>query len=261
MVSGKKTFFESRLRPVALIVDPDRTTAKEIGGVLEKAGFLPLLSTTGAQALRIARKAAPSVVVVNADLPDFRGARFVRILRRLPTMKKASIVVLSVPSAEGLEIECLKNGADDFLVWGVNDLSAIPLRLSRALLALKTDGAAIERGAVRVDVDSREVFISGSRLPNLRPREFDLLAYLMRRSPAVATWMEIQRDVWRTPEHALDHGHETKTIAVHCDRLRRKIGGNAIIAVRRGIGLQFMAEEKPHFGGQRGRRRPPPRTP
>jgi len=222
-----------------LIVNPDRTTAKGIGIVLEKAGFLPLLSATGAQALRIARKTAPNVVVANAALPDFPGARFVRILRRLPGMKKSSIVMLSVPSTEGLEIECLRSGADDYLIWGVNDLSALPLRLSRAVMTQQPDGMTLERGIVRLNFGSREVFVNGRRAPDLRPREFDLLTYLLRLSPSVATWSQIQRDVWHTPEHALDHGRETKTISVHCERLRRKLGGRIAITVHRGIGLQL----------------------
>ena len=240
MTSKQRFSTRTSFRPVVLVVDADRSTAKGIGLVLERAGFLLLYAVTASEALQAARKTAPSAVIVSAVLPDMRGARLVKLLRPLPPLKHASILVLSVPSSDGLEIECLKNGADDFLVWGVNDLSAIPLRLSRALQMTGIDGAAIEKGLVRVDLESREVSIGGRRMHAFRPRELDLLVYLMRKSPGVATWTDIQRDVWSTPEHALHHGRETKTIAVHCDRLRRKLGAaGRYIAVRRGVGLQF----------------------
>jgi len=226
--------------PVVLVVDPDRSTTKGIGLVLERAGLLPLYAATASEALKAARKTAPRAVILSAVLPDMKGARLVKLLRTLPSLKRTPILVLSVPSSDGLEIECLKNGADDFLVWGVNDLSAIPLRLSRALQTARIDGAEIERGLIRVDLESREVSIGGRRMQAFRPRELDLLVYLMRKSPGVATWTDIQRDVWSIPEHALDHGRETKTIAVHCDRLRQKLGvAGRYIAVRRGVGLQF----------------------
>lgn len=226
--------------PRVLIVDSDRLTARSIGGVLERAGFVPSYAASASQAAKAARRSPPMAVILSSSLPDMSAARLVRLLRPLPALRRCLILVLAAPRGDGLEVECLKSGADDFLVWGVNDLSALPLRLSRNMLAQKTAGTIIEHGELRVELDSRAVFVGKRRVPDLRPREFDLLAYLMRRSPAVATWAEIQRDVWRTPEHALDHGRETKTIAVHCDRLRQKLGGSAgCIFVRRGVGLQF----------------------
>lgn len=240
MTSKQRFSARASFLPVVLVVDPDRSTAKGLGVVLERAGFLPLYAASASEALKAVRKTAPYAVILSAVLPDMKGARLVKLLRPLPSLKRTSILVLSVPRSDGLEIECLKNGADDFLVWGVNDLSAIPLRFSRALQTTGNGGTEIEKGLVRVDLESREVSIAGRRMQAFRPRELDLLVYLMRKSPGVATWTDIQRDVWSIPEHALDHGRETKTIAVHCDRLRQKLGAaGRYIAVRRGVGLQF----------------------
>lgn len=242
MTPKQRFTMRTPFRAAVLIVDSDRSTAKGIGLVLERAGFLPLYAATALEAMKAARKTAPSAIILSAVLPDMKGARLVKLLRPLPSLKRTSILVLSVPRSDGLEIECLKNGADDFLVWGVNDLSAIPLRLSRALQTTGNGGTEIKRGLIRVDLESREVSIGGRRMQAFRPRELDLLVYLMRKSPGVATWTDIQRDVWSIPEHALDHGRETKTIAVHCDRLRQKLGvAGRCIAVRRGVGLQFKS--------------------
>lgn len=230
----------SAARTRVLIIDSDRLAARGIGGVLEGAGFLPIYAASASAAVKIARETRLHAVILSASLSDMSAVRLVRMLRPIPNLRRSTIMVLAAPRVDGLEIECLKNGADDFLVWGVNDLFALPLRLSRDLLTQKAAWTIIEHGGFRIDLESREIFIRKQRVSDLRPREFDLLAYLVRRNPAVATWAEIQRDVWGTPEHALDHGRETKTIAVHCDRLRRKLGDAAgCIVVRKGVGLRF----------------------
>lgn len=230
------------MRPVVLVIVPERSLKKDIDPVLERARFLPLHAASAAAALKIVCKTTPSAVILNAALPDMRGAELVKVLRQLPSLRRVAIMVLSRAAIVGSENECLKNGADDFLVLGVNELSAIPIRLSRAWQMMGIAETSIEKGIVRADPESGEVLVSGSRILALRPREFDLLVYLMRRSPATATWTDIQRDVWNVPAHALDHGRETRTIAVHCNRLRQKLGAAArYIVVRRGVGLQFRS--------------------
>jgi DNA-binding response OmpR family regulator len=231
--------------PVVLTVLPDRSTEKSLGLVLEGARFLALNAATAASALKMVCRTPPSAVILSAALPDMRGAELVKVLRQLPALRRAAILVLSRANSDGSEIECLGNGADDFLVLGVNDLSAIPLRLSRSWRTIGSIGAPIEKGIVRADVESGEVFVSGDRIQALSPREFDLLVYLMRKSPAIARWTDIQREVWSVPEHALEHARETRTIAVHCGRLRHKLGAaRHCIAVRRGMGLQFVSGKR-----------------
>ena len=95
-----------------------------------------------------------------------------------------------------------------------------------------------EVGDLVVDLKARTVELAGELL-ELRPREFDLLAHLARRSPEVVTRRELLAEVWRQP-----HGGADKTIDVHLSWLRRKLGETAseprLLQSVRGVGVKLV---------------------
>lgn len=236
---------DARRTSHVLIIDDDPSTAREVGSILTRAGVPSLHAVSIPQALEISRGTSLRAMILSSTISRLRPEKLIRILREKSSSERVAILVIATRRVPGLEMRCLIGGADDFLVRAGNDLTTIPLRLARLGASLTTDATIIERGIIRVDADSRETFVAGCLVPDIRPREFDLLVYLMRRSPAVARWTEIQREVWGTPEHALARGRQTKTISVHCERLRRRLGGAATLTARRGVGLQFKAAERP----------------
>ena len=104
----------------------------------------------------------------------------------------------------------------------------------------KPQAHVTRRGPVEVDALARAVSIHGTVTERLTPMEFKLLTYLMERSPAVAPWDDIERNIWGVRPEFLTHSYAFETLEFHCRRLRMKLKGAApCLVTHKGIGLQF----------------------
>jgi len=224
-----------------LITALDSATASRLSKLLQQEGYRVRTAASWTSAARAARATPLSGLIVGATLADAGPVDLIRAVRAERQAHRIPLLVLADRDARGLELRCLRSGADDFLIKGVHDLSGIPIRLARLHSRSDADKQALEIGPLHIDERSRRIWINGSTGADLSRREFDLLLYIVRKSPAVATWEDIQRDVWMVPEHALSLG-QSPTIAVHCERIRAKLGVAATcLVVRRGLGIQFEA--------------------
>ena len=102
----------------------------------------------------------------------------------------------------------------------------------RALLR-RADPGAVEAGGVRVDPAARRAWADGEEL-ELSPKEFDLLALLVRRAGEAVRREEIMDRVWDE-----NWWGPTKTLDTHIGWLRRKLGDPALITTVRGVGFRF----------------------
>jgi|CXWL01.1.fsa_nt_gi two-component system OmpR family response regulator len=224
-----------------LITALDTATASRLSKLLQQEGYRVRTAASWTSAARVARATPLSGLIVGATLANAGLVELIRAIRAERQAHRIPLLVLADRDARGLELRCLRSGADDFLIKGVHDLSGIPIRLARLHSRPGADELALEIGPLHIDERSRRIWINGSTGADLSRREFDLLLYIVRKSPAVATWADIQRDVWMVPEHALSLG-QSPTIAVHCERIRAKLGAAAAcLVVRRGLGIQFEA--------------------
>lgn len=222
-----------------LVVDDDETMAHAACLSLESEGFLPYAASSWSEAMLLAHKIRPKAIVLDVSLPEVDGVTLMRMLRARPATRRTPILMLTGSDKPGLELQCLRQGADDFIIKGVHDLSALPVRITR-LLNAKPESEVLQCGSLRIDPSSRGVWVGSRQLKELTPREFDLLAYLIKKSPAVVSWLDVQRDVWKTAVDELKPSRETPTIAVHCERLREKLGAASVcLVVHRGVGLQL----------------------
>ncbi len=222
-----------------LVIDDDEASAQAVSLSLESEGFLPFVASAWSEAMMLAHKIRPSAIVLDMELPDVDGLGIMRMLRAHPSTRRTPILMLTGSGKKGLEIQCLRQGADDFLVKGVHDLTALPMRISR-MLSTKSETSVLKKGALSIDSASRQVSVGRRRVIGLAPKEFELLTYLVQMSPDIASWEDIQRHIWHTSEEVIRLGRGTPTIAVHCDRLRGKLGSmGSCLIVHRGIGLQF----------------------
>ena len=240
-MTSKSSLKKRSVRRRVLIMALDKATENRLSKLLQQEGYR--VSSTGSwtSAVRLARATRLSGLIVGATLADTGAVDLIRAVRAERQAYRIPLLVLADRAARGLELRCLRNGADDFLVKGAHDLSAIPIRLARLHSWSESDDQTQETGPLRIDARSRRIWVNGSAGLDLSRREFDLLLYIVRKSPAVATWEDIQRDVWMVPEHALSLG-QSPTIAVHCERIRAKLGAAAAcLVVRRGLGIQFEA--------------------
>ncbi|MFD8497551.1 response regulator transcription factor [Amycolatopsis sp. NPDC059657] len=215
-----------------LVVDDEPHIADLVATVARYEGWEAVTAGTGQDALREAASFAPDIVVLDLMLPDFDGFTVLDRLRDNGTA--VPVVFLTAKDATADRIAGLTRGGDDYLVkpFSVEELMA---RL-RAVLR-RSNGPAWKPSVLEVadlvlNEDTREVRRAGA-LVTVTPTEYELLRYLMRRSPAVLTKAQILDHVWE-----YDFGGRSNVVELVVSHLRRKLdsGREPLIHTVRGVG-------------------------
>jgi two-component system, OmpR family, KDP operon response regulator KdpE len=197
-----------------LAVDDEPEILRALETILRGAGYEIETAASGNEALARATLRPPDAVLLDLVLPDRSG---IEVCRELRTWTQIPILLLSVVGDEGEKVEALDAGADDYVTkpFAVNELVA---RLRAALRrAGPSEGPILEIGELRIDLDRRVVFKSGTPVP-LTPHEFKLLALFARNEGRLLTHRMILREVW-----GLAYQTELHYVHVYVSRLRRKI--------------------------------------
>ncbi|GDY30275.1 response regulator transcription factor [Gandjariella thermophila] len=220
-------------RPVrVLVVDDEPHIADLVATVARYEGWAAHKALTGTDALAAVGSFDPDIVVLDVMLPDLDGFTVLDRLRDAGVM--VPVVFLTAKDGTADRVAGLTRGGDDYLVkpFSVEELMA---RL-RAVLRRST-GATWRRSVLRVadltlDEDSHEVRRDGQPI-SLTPTEFELLRYLMRRSPAVLSKAQILDHVWD-----YDFGGRSNVVELVVSHLRRKLdhGREPLIHTVRGVG-------------------------
>jgi PleD family two-component response regulator len=122
--------------PLALVVDDQEWTARSLESILSPNGYAVLKAYTGRQALELARKVQPEILVIDMHLPDMRGAEVCRQMRELPTIRESTPIVMLTTSPLGRaeRIEALRAGAWD-VVRPPFDSEELLLKIGRFVTA------------------------------------------------------------------------------------------------------------------------------
>ena len=223
--------------PAILLVEDDSAIARPLARALESEGYVVRQAATGAVALDLALDApAPDLVLLDLGLPDLDGVQVARHLREI--LPQAVIVMLTARDAEVDVVVGLDAGADDYVTK--------PFRLGELLARVRAHlrrGVVDERAAplevtgVVIDPAARRCRARGVEVP-LRPREFDLLAELLRRAGEAVSRDDLMTTVWDAHWYG-----STKTLDMHVSALRRKLGAAgvdpSIITTLRGFGYRY----------------------
>ncbi len=202
-----------------LVVDDEPEITRALRSILTGHGYEPILAATVAEGLDLLDRRHPDVVLLDLVLPDGTGldvTRAIRVGRGL----EVPIVILSAHGEEQRKIEALDLGADDYLTkpFGVGELLArMRAALRRAGGARPAGQAVLEHGDLRMDLERREVTVSG-RPVHLTPKEYDLLHYLLAHVGKLVTHGALLRAVWGT-----EYGDARPYLHVYVGQLRRKL--------------------------------------
>ena len=203
-----------------LIVEDNVNLAYGLRTGLEIEGYEVQVAENGETGLERARAWGPDLVMLDLMLPGMDGYRVLKTLREGGS--DVPVLILTARGEEADKVLGFRLGADDYVTkpCGVLELLArVGALLRRSRMADRTHSSdAIERfGNVEINPASRTVTKDGIPV-GLSPKEFDLLLALVRRRGAVASRVELLREVW---------GHRvevmTRTVDIHIAELRRKI--------------------------------------
>jgi DNA-binding response OmpR family regulator len=227
-----------------LVVEDDRTLLDVLKYNLGKEGYAVVTATDGVQALDVARSEKPDLIALDIMLPKLDGFEVCRILRREMT---TPILMLTAKAGETDKVVGLELGADDYMTkpFGMREfLTRIKAMLRRVEMmkiaagsVKETTPSVIKVGELEIDFTRHKVSRANSVIA-LSPKEFDLLAFLLKNREQVFSRDQLLERVW-----GYDYTGDTRTVDVHMRWLRQKIETDPTdprhLLTVRGVGYKF----------------------
>jgi two-component system KDP operon response regulator KdpE len=226
------------MKETILIIDDDSAIRKLLEVSLSAAGYHPICTATGKDALNRAAIDAPALVLLDLGLPDMDGKEFLMHFRE---WSQSPVIVLSARSNESEKIAALEGGCDDYLTkpFGTGELLArIKAALRRSGSNVGDSSSGLISGNLTLDIASHTVMLDNQEL-KLTPKEFDLLKILMQNSGKVLTHAWLLKEIW-----GIGYQNETHYLRVFINQLRQKIETDSSrpkrIITETGIGYRFV---------------------
>jgi two-component system KDP operon response regulator KdpE len=221
-----------------LVVDDEAPIRRALATNLKARGYDVDAVETGEQALDLAARHHPDVVLLDLGLPGIDGLEVIEGLRG---WTHVPIVVLSARGAERDKVAALDAGADDYVAkpFGMDEL------LARLRAAVRRATPAEEEPVVQtddftVDLAAKRVLDSAGEPVRLTPTEWQLLEVLVRHAGKLVTQRQLLRDVWGP-----SYGDESNYLRVHMAHLRRKLEPDRsrprYLITEPGMGYRFVA--------------------
>ncbi|KOA20503.1 alkaline phosphatase synthesis transcriptional regulatory protein PhoP [Clostridium homopropionicum DSM 5847] len=225
-----------------LIVDDEEHIRELIKFNLENNGYKTICASDGIEALKIAKKELPQLILLDLMLPGMDGYDVCKEIRKDNSISNTPVIMITAKGEELDKILGLELGADDYLTkpFSIREL------IARAKAVLRrTKQQSIEKtfkfGNNSIDFDKHEVIRNDERV-DLTLKEFELLEVLIKNKGRVMTRDFLLDKVW-----GYEYIGETRTVDVHIRHLRKKIEDDdknpKYIETIRGIGYRFNQGE------------------
>lgn len=216
-----------------LIVDDEPDILSFLRYNLEKENYWVYSATNGSDALKMALKLNPQLVIMDVMMPGMNGIDTCRAMRNLPLLRNTPVAILTAIPGKENETACLQAGATDYITKPIR-----PKLLMNRVQSLLNDDE-LENGRTNFKVGGLEVdrekyiVICDKKKIDLPRKEFELLSLLVAKPGKVFRREEIKALVWKN-----DSTSDDRTIDVHIYKLREKIGERYIKTVK-GIGYKL----------------------
>lgn len=203
-------------KPRILVVDDEPQITRVLLRSLTSKGYEVRIAGDGDFALQTFHDWPASLVITDLAMPNMGG---LELCRRLREISDVPIIVLSVRGEEKTKVEALDAGADDYVTkpFGMDELLARIRATLRRQPANDAQMRVLEVGEFRIDLDAHVVTHVGEEL-RLTPKEFDLLAHLVRNAGKVLTHRSLLGAVWGG-----DYTEQHEYLRVFIGQLRKKL--------------------------------------
>jgi DNA-binding response OmpR family regulator len=225
-------------RGQVLIVEDDRNTSSLVATYLEREGFATRVAHDGGEALRMARRHLPVLVVLDVMLPGVDGWEVCRELRKFSDVP---ILMLTAREAEIDRVLGLSLGADDYVVKPFSPrelVERVKAILRRARPSADRRAPVLFQGELVLDAEKHRVTL-GDREIELTAVEYKLLHALMSAPGRVFSRDELLARIYDRGETVVD-----RVVDVHIGKLRQKLGDDPVapryLRTVRGFGYKFV---------------------
>ena len=218
-----------------LVVDDEPDIRELIEYNLKKEGYQVATAVNGKEAILLAKKSIPDLIILDIMMPEMDGIEACRLLRAMTEFKNTFMVFLTARSEEYSEIAGFNVGADDYIAKPIKPrvlVSRINAILRRNIQQEEPLFNKIEIADIVIDRDAFMVFRGDNKIV-LAKKEFELLYLLASKPGKVFTRDVILKSIWEDSVVVTN-----RTIDVHVRKLREKVGGNYVSTVK-GVGYKF----------------------
>lgn len=205
-----------------LVCDDERDIVAALRIYLEAEGYRVLTAYDGREALSVVGSENVQLVLLDIMMPGLDGLHVLTALREEHNLP---VILLTAKSEDSDKVLGLNIGADDYITKPFNPVELLARVRSQLRRYLKLGGSTpapsrITIGGIVLDISANRVTLDGEPV-ELTPREFDILALLMRNAGSVLSPREIYRRLWNEAPLGAE-----KTVAVHIRHLREKLEYN-----------------------------------
>ena len=220
-----------------LIVDDDPDIVELLQYNLTKEGYEVAYAENGKEAIAVALKQKPDVVLMDVMMPVMDGIAACRQMREMSDFRDTYIIFLTARAEEFSEVAAFEAGADDFITKPIK-----PRALLSRLAAFVRRGTqttdqnqVIQIGNIKIDRTSFSVYKDDQKI-TLPKKEFELLAFLATTPDKVFNRDELLNNIWGTDVFVI-----ARTVDVHIRKVREKIGEDHIKTIK-GVGYKFNTD-------------------
>ena len=217
-----------------LLVDDEPDILEIVGYNLSNEGYQVLTAENGLEAVKIAKKELPHLIILDVMMPEMDGIEACEIIRKNPDLKDTIITFLTARGEDYSQVAGFDAGADDYITKPIKPkvlVSKVKALLRRFKEQEVVDSVKI--GNLVINRDEYKIILKGIEIV-LPRKEFELLSLLASKPGKVFKRDEILDKVW---------GNEVvvggRTIDVHIRKLREKIGDNSFKTIK-GVGYKFV---------------------
>jgi two-component system KDP operon response regulator KdpE len=199
-----------------LIADDEPQITRVLRTGLTTRGYDVRVAADGDSALDTFNDWHPDLVITDLSMPNMDG---IELCGRLRLMSQVPIIVLSVKGEEKTKVEALDAGADDYVTkpFGIEELLARVRATLRRSPPSSTEDSVLDVGDFHLDFANRDVTVNGKDI-HLTPKEFELLAHLIRHAGKVLTHRKLLTAIWGG-----NFAEQTEYLRVFIGQLRKKI--------------------------------------
>jgi two-component system alkaline phosphatase synthesis response regulator PhoP len=223
-----------------LLVDDEPDILEFISYNLEKEGFTVYTATNGREALKLAEKTQPHLILLDLMMPEMDGITTCEEIRKIASLQNTLVAFLTARGEDYSQIAGFEAGADDYITKPirpkvlVSRVKALLKRLSSGTIEVEAPVSENTLSFGNLTIDKERYLVKIGNEEMVLPRkEFELLSLLVSKPGKVFTREEIYFSVWGENVVVGD-----RTIDVHIRKLREKIGNDHIKTLK-GIGYKF----------------------
>lgn len=216
-----------------LVVDDEIDILDFIAYNLSKEGHEVIIGKNGNEAIELAKKHLPNLIILDIMMPEKSGIEACESLRKMPELKNCFIAFLTALDDEQSELKGFEVGADEYIAKPIKPRLLIS-RVNALLRRSPENGnsSKVEFGDIVIDKEQYIVFLKGKPV-DLARKEFELLCLLASKPGRVFYRNEILSRVWGDDVYVGD-----RTIDVHIRKIRSKLGDEVVKTIK-GVGYKF----------------------